>query len=62
MNFGNTKLILGNGGSAIGSPLDSHIILYTNDREQFKFTDDGKLKLGTKGSIITTYFQKLNII
>ena len=55
MNFGNTKLILGNGGSAIGSPLDSHIILYTNDREQFKFTDDGKLKLGTKGSIITTY-------
>ena len=55
MNFGNTKLILGNGGSAIGSPLDSHIILYTNNREQFKFTDDGKLKIGTKGSIITTH-------
>ena len=55
MNFGNTKLILGKGGSAIGSPLDSHIILYTDNREQFRFTDDGKLKIGLKGSFITTY-------
>ena len=55
MNFGNTKLILGKGGSAIGSPLDSHIILYTDNREQFRFTDDGKLKIGVKGSFITTY-------
>ena len=51
MDFSNTKLVLGKGGSAIDSLSDSHIILYTNDREQFRFTDDGRFKLGTKGNI-----------
>ena len=55
MDFSNTKLILGKGGSAIDSLSDSHIILYTNNREQFRFTDDGRFKLGLNGSIINTY-------
>ena len=40
MDFSNTKLVIGQGGSAIDAPLDSHLVFYTNDREQFRFTDD----------------------
>ena len=55
MDFSNTKLVIGQGGSAIDAPLDSHLVFYTNDREQFRFTDDGRFKLGLKGSVIKTY-------
>ena len=55
MDFSNTKLVIGQGGSAIDAPLDSHLVFFTNDGEQFRFTDDGRFKLGVKGSVIKTY-------